>query len=126
MGAAGSFRLSVKIDEDGKIVSAIPVDDNPPEHLRAIATKTISLLRAGRFALSYAGQQPGGGEETLRISVTMSMSEGAPESISGGAYGLGYEAPSPGHPGKAQFTLASGRRVEIRIETLDPSKLKKR
>ncbi len=74
------------------------------------------ILDAGRFALTPGSTSAG--TEVLHLSVTLSTADGpAPtEGASAGAFGLGFEAPSGKLPGKAFFTLTSGRHVEIAVK----------
>jgi hypothetical protein len=119
LGAAGSFDLTIAIDEDGHITSAVPSSAAVPPHLSRLAERTISLLRAGRFALSRTDATAG--EETLRIGVVLS-SVGAPaesDPSSTGPFDLGFEPPSPGHAGRAYFTLRSGRHVEVSVKIVE-------
>ena len=116
VGSAGSFDLKIVLGDDGRIASATP--DRPvAEHLRVVAARTVSLLGTGTFAIRA---EPGGGVQVLRISALISNSEGAPpeDQSSAGAYGLGFEAPVGGKPGKAHFTLRSGRHIEITVRVL--------
>ena len=52
----------------------------------------------------------GAGTETLRLDVTLSE-----RPKNDGPLALGFEAPSPGNPGRAYFQLASGRFVEAKV-----------
>lgn len=115
-GPAGSFDLRVELGEDGRIVSARPIGA-VSEHLRALGARTIALLGAGTFAIQA---EPGAGAQVLRISATVSMVDGsAPDDASrAGAYGLGFEPPARDRPGKAWFTLRSGKHVEITVRVM--------
>jgi hypothetical protein len=116
IGPAGSFDLRVELGEDGRIVSARPVG-SVSEHLRAIGVRTIGLLGSGTFAIKA---EPGAGAQVLRISAEVTMAEGAPanDASQAGAYGLGYEPPWNDKPGKAWFTLRSGKHVDVTVRVM--------
>lgn len=115
LGDAGSCELRIEVNEDGRIVSAAPLTSPLAGHLQRLVERTLTFLRAGRFALSHAGV--GAGTETLRISVVLSEVEGGvPEDdSSAGPYALGFEPPQGPTPGRAWFTLRSGRHVEVAV-----------
>jgi hypothetical protein len=80
-----------------------------------LVKRTIALLQAGRFALTSA---PGlAGRERLRIEVTLSQREPLdhPGDDPHHALNLGHDPPTASEPGKAYFTLASGRHFEARV-----------
>lgn len=114
LGDAGSFRVSLTLDERGRLSEARSLDENPPPQLGHLLERTVLLLRGGLFALSLEG---GAGAQTLRISVT--LSQGTPSDDldvnPSDTTSLGFEPPRPGHPGRGYFTLASGRHVEARV-----------
>ncbi|MBW2458864.1 MAG: hypothetical protein JRI68_30470 [Deltaproteobacteria bacterium] len=113
IGRAGRLEIAVTLDDEGKI-TAVVLPDDAAGPLRALVDRTMALLRAGRFALSHSG---GAGEETLRIEVE--LSQRAPIEHDSAkptdALKLGHQAPTPTVPGKAFFTLASGRHFEAAI-----------
>lgn len=108
LGPVGSVRVSVTVGTDGAIDDSKVLDKprKPPPHLARFVDRTLILLRGGRFALTNGGA----GTETLRLDVTLSE-----HPIDDGPLALGFEAPSPGTPGRAYFQLASGRLVEARV-----------
>ncbi|MEB2310409.1 MAG: hypothetical protein OZ921_01250 [Sorangiineae bacterium] len=114
LGDAGSFRVSLTLDERGRLSEARSLDENPPPQLEHLLERTVLLLRGGLFALSLEG---GAGSQTLRISVT--LSQGTPSDEldvnPSDTTSLGFEPPRPGRPGRGYFTLASGRHVEARV-----------
>jgi hypothetical protein len=116
LGSAGSFQLAIVVNDDGSITSAEPVERETPTHLRNLARRTIAMLGSGRFAL--AAGSTSAGREILQVSVEISQGSApaAGEAESGGAFGLGFEAPTPTRPGKAFFTLASGRHVAAKVK----------
>jgi hypothetical protein len=108
LGPVGFVRVSVTVGADGTIDDSKVWDKprKPPPHLERFVDRTLILLRGGRFALTGGGA----GTETLRLDVTLSERR-----IDNGPLALGFEAPSPGNPGRAYFQLASGRFVEARV-----------
>lgn len=120
LGAAGSVDLTLEVGEAGKIVAAQPVDAaRAPEHLIRLVQRSLSLLRAGRFALSST--QAGAGTETYRLEAKIEQVESPPaeDSSSAGPYALGFKAPRPGLPGHATFTLRTGRRITVVVTLLE-------
>jgi hypothetical protein len=108
LGPVGSVRVSVTVGADGAIDDSKVLDKprKPPPHLARFVDRTLILLRGGRFALTNGGA----GTETLRVDVTLSERR-----MDDGPLALGFEAPSPGSPGRAYFQLASGRLVEAKV-----------
>ena len=64
------------------------------------------------------------GTETVRISVTVTQKDPPTERelVSGGAFGLGADAPAGAEPGHAYFTLASGRHVDVTVQRTLPKR----
>jgi hypothetical protein len=108
--------LKINIREDGRITSATP-DHAVTEPMRVVAARSVALLGAGIFAIKA---EPGAGVEVLRISINISNSDAAPpdDRSTAGAYGLGFEPPFDGKPGRAHFTLRSGRHIEITVRVV--------
>lgn len=119
LGPAGDITLAIRVDDDGRIASAVPQGDQVPAHLGQLADRTVRLLRSGRFALRDG--QTGAGVQTLRISVTLTQEEVPMPDSPGGAFALGFEPPWKGRPGRAYFTLASGKHVEVTVRVIDPA-----
>jgi hypothetical protein len=113
LGPVGRVDLTVDVDENGRVV-AVEVDEKAPRVLDRLVTRTMALLRAGTYALTGVD---GAGREKLRIDVVLSQREPlkAPEEGGDVALRFGHEPPEPGHPGRAYFTLVSGRHVEATI-----------
>ena len=118
LGAAGSARIEITIDEEGKIASAEP-ERPPPKQLKRLLDRTLILLRSGRFALSRG---EGAGSETLELEATISERQAQADEFANprDPTQLGFEPPSGEKAGRAFFTLASGRHVEIRVKLVPP------
>ena len=120
LGLAGTVDVTLAVDEGGKIASVRVHDaDRAPAHMRELVDRTMLMLRAGRFSLSQAGVTAG--DETLRLTATISMTDAGPqEDGPGGAFALGHRRPTREQPGMAMFTLSSGRHVEVEVRIVPP------
>ena len=118
-GAQRPFLLSVEVDAEGhigsaKIVEAHDGSATPPqfEHLRQ---RVIALLGGGLFALQNSGRA---GRDLFRITITLSDRAVKEESEPAQLVERGFEPPRGSAPGRAYFTLASGRHFEAKVEVL--------
>lgn len=114
LGSAGEVEVVLSIDDQGRIEDhAVPHDT--PLYLEDMVSRTVALLHGGRFALTAAPGRPG--KETLRIAVTLSKRDPIEQEGSDPhhALNLGHEPPEQDRPGKAYFTLASGRHFEAEV-----------
>jgi hypothetical protein len=121
-GTQRPFILAVEVDGEGHIASAkileghdgseIPVQF---EHLRQ---RVIALLGGGLFALQGNGT---GGRDLFRITITLSDRAVKEESEPAELVERGFEPPRGSTPGRAYFTLASGRHFEAKVEVLGSS-----
>jgi hypothetical protein len=119
VGAAGAARLTITIDEAGVIREAepLPIERGQivPAHLKRLFDRVILLLGAGRFALDQGDRTSG--TETLRIDAEV-REGGTRDEYAEPEHTLdmGFEPPTRGRAGKAWFTYASGRRIELRVK----------
>jgi hypothetical protein len=118
-GTQKPFILAVEVDAEGhianaKILGAHDGEDTPPqfEHLRQ---RVIALLGGGLFALQNNGAA---GRDLFRITITLSDRAVKEESAPAELVERGFEPPRGNAPGRAYFTLASGRHFEARVEVL--------
>jgi len=118
-GTQKPFILAVEVDADGhianaKILGAHDGDETPPqfEHLRQ---RVIALLGGGLFALQNNGAA---GRDLFRITITLSDRAVKEESEPAQLVERGFEPPRGSAPGRAYFTLASGRHFEAKVEVL--------
>ncbi|HYP75944.1 MAG TPA: hypothetical protein VER12_08320 [Polyangiaceae bacterium] len=118
-GPQKPFILAVEVDAEGHIASAniLGAHDGEPtppqfEHLRQ---RVIALLGGGLFALQNNGAA---GRDLFRITITLSDRAVKEESEPAQLVERGFEPPRGSAPGRAYFTLASGRHFEARVEVL--------
>lgn len=118
-GTQKSFVLAIEVDAEGhiasaKILGAHDGQDTPPqfEHLRQ---RVIALLGAGLFALQNNGTA---GRDLFRITITLSDRAVKEDSGPAELVERGFEPPRGNAPGRAYFTLASGRHFEAKVEVL--------
>jgi hypothetical protein len=117
-GAAGGARITITIDDHGRIERAEPlpieVGARVPSHLARLLDRVVLLLRAGRFALDH-GDEPSG-RETLRVEAELREGAAVDEFAEPQhTVDMGFEPPTRARAGKAWFSYASGRRVELRV-----------
>lgn len=118
-GTQKPFVLAVEVDAEGhiagaKILGAHDGEDTPPqfEHLRQ---RVIALLGGGLFALQNNGAA---GRDLFRITITLSDRAVKEDSGPAELVERGFEPPRGSAPGRAYFTLASGRHFEAKVEVL--------
>ena len=119
VGTQSPFILAVEVDAEGhiasaKILAAHDGNEIPPqfEHLRQ---RVIALLGGGLFALQSNGTA---GRDLFRITITLSDRAVKEESEPAQLVERGFEPPRGNAPGRAYFTLASGRHFEAKVEVL--------
>lgn len=112
-GTQGEVTIRVELDADGRI-SSTEVEPTPlTGPLSNLVTRTLLLLRAGRFALASG---LGAGQETLSVSVQLfDEAPSAEAEDPNQAHTLGFEPPKATAPGRAYFVLGSGRRFEATV-----------
>jgi hypothetical protein len=91
-----------------------------PAPLKRMIEHTLLLLKAGTFSLDK--KSVSAGVERVSLEVTLSQDTTGPDET--GAPLLmakeGHQAPEPGRPGYARFTLNSGRHMEAVLRLLSP------
>jgi outer membrane biosynthesis protein TonB len=116
LGKVGTARITIGVNEDGKI-ERLKRDDEPPlaAPLERLVERTLVLLRSGRFALSR--RAPGAGREVLEIEVLLSQVEPLDDVLDDAAHTtkMGFSPPEPGKPGRAFFVHVSGFRFDARV-----------
>jgi hypothetical protein len=118
-GTQKPFILAIEVDAaghigDAKILGAHDGNEIPPqfEHLRQ---RVIALLGGGLFALQSNGNA---GRDLFRITITLSDRAVMEDSEPAQLVERGFEPPRGSTPGRAYFTLASGRHFEAKVEVL--------
>jgi hypothetical protein len=118
-GTQKPFILAIEVDAEGhigsaKILAAHDGSEIPPqfEHLRQ---RVIALLGGGLFALQNNGSA---GRDLFRITITLSDRAVMEDSEPAQLVERGFEPPRGNAPGRAYFTLASGRHFEAKVEVL--------
>jgi hypothetical protein len=119
VGTQEPFILAMQVDAEGhigtaKILLSHDEGDIPPqfEHIRQRVT---ALLGGGLFALKNGSSS---GTDLFRITITLSDRAVQQESASGELLERGFDPPIGKTPGRAYFTLASGRHFEARVEVI--------
>jgi hypothetical protein len=119
VGTQRPFTLMIRVDGEGHISEAKLLEshdgqDAPPQfvHLR---DRVIALLGGGLFALQNNSVA---GTDLFRITITLSDRTVRQESEPAELVERGFEPPRGKAPGRAYFTLASGRHFEAKVEVL--------
>lgn len=119
VGAVGTIRISLSVDEQGRLGElehwqGRPGEPKPPAALERMVQKTVLLLRAGQFALS-GSNQPG----SERLLIEVQLRDEAPEAeATEEVVQKKFEGAAPGRPGKAYFRYGTGRVFEAKITIL--------
>jgi len=118
-GTQRPFILAVEVDADGHIGSAKILDGHEagetPTQFEHLRQRVIALLGGGLFALQNNGTA---GRDLFRITITLSDRPVRAESEPAELVERGFEPPRGNAPGRAYFTLASGRHFEAKVEVL--------
>jgi hypothetical protein len=119
-GQQRPFTIAVRVAGDGHIQDSKILEDHqgnaPSEQAAHLRERVVALLGAGLFALQNSVSA---GYGVFRITITLSdravREEGAPAEL----VERGFEPPRGAQPGRAYFTLASGRHFEAKVEILN-------
>jgi hypothetical protein len=122
LGPAASADVKLAVDGDGKVSLIEPAADKPPipPLVSTIIRRTLVLLASGRFALDPSHATAGAESVHISVVVTQQDPPSERELSAGGAFGLGSDAPTDARPGRAYFTLGSGRHVDVTVQRLLP------
>jgi hypothetical protein len=119
VGSERPFTVAIEVGADGHISSAEILkekDGSAPEaqasHLRE---RVLALLGGGLFALQ---NDVGAGRELFRVTITLSERAVHDDDDPAQLVERGFDPPRTGAPGRAYFTLASGRHFEARVQVL--------
>lgn len=119
VGAQPSFIISVQVDADGHISGAqIQADHSgreTPLQFEHLRQRVIALLGGGLFALKNNAVA---GSDRFRITISLSDRTVQDENAPAELVERGFDPPRGTSPGRAYFTLASGRHFEAKVEVL--------
>jgi hypothetical protein len=113
LGKLEKGMVTLRVDDAGAITDT-EFNREASQHFRDLVKRTVLSLGAGQFALHAASLSAG--MQRLEIEIVLSqLSAGTAGGDSGRIAAIGFEAPSPGIPGKGYFTLASGWHFEAGV-----------
>jgi hypothetical protein len=110
IGAVGSLRVVVSVDERGHVERFEVTSKDPPKALLSLVRRTLALLDAGTFSIRTAGKAEPGAEE---LEVSAQTSDVGDEEEGPARFGLRYAW--EGGRGTASFTQLGGRHVDVRV-----------
>jgi hypothetical protein len=118
-GGEHPFTIAIEVDADGHISGAeiLKARDGSAAELQAVhlRERAVALLGAGLFALRSG---VGAGRESCRITVTLSDRPVRDEDDPAQLTERGFDPPRGASPGRAYFTLTSGRHFEAKVQIL--------
>jgi hypothetical protein len=118
LGTEHPFSIAIEIDDEGHIASAEILREKdgaePQTQAQHLRERVIALLGAGQFALQ---NEVAGGHAVFRLTITLS-DESVSEDELAQLPKKGFEPPSESRPGRAYFTLVSGRHFEAKVQVL--------
>ena len=118
-GAQRPFTLMVRVDAEGHISEARLIDaqggQEAPAQFVHFRERVVALLGGGLFALQNNSVA---GTDLFRITITLSDRAVRQDSEPAELVERGFEPPRGKAPGRAYFTLASGRHFEAKVEVL--------
>lgn len=118
IGYSARVYARLETDAQGHVVATDAWLENdaaaPPPELVRLVRRGAGLLGTGQFALP---QGVAAGTQLLCIDVLLTQGSRPDDFLSDAqdTVELGFDAPSPGHPGRAFFRKASGRTLEMRV-----------
>jgi hypothetical protein len=119
IGPERPFTILIEVDAEGHISSADIVREKsgsePAPQATHLRERVVAMLGGGLFALQ---NNVGSGRELLRITVTLSDTPVHEDDDPAQLVERGFEPPRGGAPGRAYFTLASGRHFEAKVQVL--------
>ena len=119
VGKAGSFVVRLELGSEGRVAESRLVlrpNERVPAEIERLERRVTALLGGGQFALP-----PSAGRQKVQLLlVEVELSDGAPRA--GAAphevVELGFAPPNELTPGRAYFTLGSGRHFEANVTLL--------
>jgi len=122
VGTTAEARVAFRIGEDGKITDYELREPKPQRFVRDLLRRARLLLEGGQFALRPDWTGPG--SQTFDVKVELTRREPADDPIlePTDIMHRGYERPTGDRPGRAFFTAASGRHVELIVRIVPESR----
>ncbi len=122
LGALGTLKFEVTLDEAGKIQTVDIDDEASHEWASHIVRRVARLLAVGRYALPATTP---GAQQRFELALEL---EQRPASTSitaeaGDAVDMGWEAPTASSPGKAHIQEAQGRTLRATLRVLPAVKV---
>lgn len=119
VGAQQPFTIAIEVDEEGRITSSEILKEKdghePEEQAEHVRHRVVALLGGGLFALQ---NNIGKGRALFRITITLSDRRMSAAADPAQLVERGFEPPDGATPGRAYFTLASGRHFEAKVQVL--------
>ncbi len=119
-GSLGRVRFEVALNDAGKIEEVSIDDEARFAFLAGIVRRVGRLLSVGRYALPVTTTP----NARQRFELSLDLQDVTPSSNetaqAGDAVDMGWEAPTPGAPGKAHIQEARGRRMLATLRVLPP------
>ncbi len=118
VGQVGSFDLAIGVTDGGGVHLASPIQAGggaAAPQVRALVDQMLRLLGWPRFAVRASEMVEGVDKVRMTISIVQDAASAEILAASGGAYGLGADAPDGRRPGRAHCTWANGRRVNVTL-----------
>jgi hypothetical protein len=112
-GDAGTLRAELVVTSGS--IEAVTGLEQGPLALRRLVERTVRLIERGRFQVAFDGSESGTEVLTITARILDRAVAEDPLDDSDAVMELGSEGPTRERPGRAFFTLASGRHVEIEI-----------
>jgi hypothetical protein len=118
-GSERPFTIAIEVDADGHVSSAEILKEKagsaPETQASHVRERVVALLGGGLFALQ---SNVGAGRLLLRITIALSDRAVHEDDDPAQLVERGFEPPRGAAPGRAYFTLASGRHFEAKVQVL--------
>jgi hypothetical protein len=123
-GRQHAFTIALRVSADGHIEDSKVLGDHEavalPAQFTHLSERVLALLGGGLFALQ---NQLGAGYGVFRITITLSDRAVKNEDDPAELVERGFDPPRGAQPGRAYFTLASGRHFEARVDVLNAQRV---
>ena len=120
LGALGTIRFQVVLDENGKLSDVSIADESKHAFQARVVRRVVKLLALGTFALPAS--TTGGAELDFELRMVVEQQSPDPNFTAdpGDVVEKGFEAPSPGKPGQAIIRDAPGHVVRAFLKLVPP------